>query len=384
MGLILSIENAESLPDGVPAHVRLEREGGLDIGRGATQDWSLPDPSRFISSKHCEIRYRDESYWLYDISSNGTFLGGSTSRLQGPHRLRDGERFAVGPYSIAVTIEPDEEIAEATNDIPTPVLVIFPTLTEEKIAEAKEPQASEILPAKPFWDENPSRGQDAHVGDPLEHDLHVAEPAPSPARDAGSDEFLRRFAAAAGVPEQIFAQRDGLQLAEELGTLLRTIVENLTQLLRARAEVGRTAGVSAQTMVQAVDNNPLKFSPSTEDALRIMFGPRTKGFLDARHAVESAFADLEAHQLYTFSAMQQAIRMLVEDFDPKAIDAAAGPAQGFSNLFGSRKARLWDLYVARWQAKCLRHDDGLAGAFLRYFGQCFDDAKDSKIPPPRH
>jgi type VI secretion system protein ImpI len=123
----------------------------------------------------------------------------------------------------------------------------------------------------------------------------------------------------------------------------------------------------------------LKFSPSAEDALRIMFGPRTRGFLDARHAIEGAFADLKAHQVYTFAAMQQAVRMLVEDFDPTAIDIAAGPDHGLSNLLGSRKARLWDLYVARWQAKTLRHDDGLAGAFLRYFGQCFDEAKEANM-----
>ena len=50
---------------------------------------------------------------------------------------------------------------------------------------------------------------------------------------------------------------------------------------------------------------------------------------------------------------------------------------GLANLFGSRKARLWDMYLARWQAKTLRHDDGLAGAFMRYFGQCFDQAKEA-------
>ena len=36
-------------------------------------DWTLPDPTRFISGKHCEVRYRDGGYWLHDVSTNGTF-----------------------------------------------------------------------------------------------------------------------------------------------------------------------------------------------------------------------------------------------------------------------------------------------------------------------
>jgi type VI secretion system protein ImpI len=377
MGLVLTIENEEGLPNGAPQSMRLGRDGGLDIGRGANQDWTLPDPSRFISSKHCEVRYRDDAYWLYDISANGTYLNESPSRLQAPHRLADGDRFMVGNYVIAVAIEPDEEpappngavrdtAAAALTDIDDwPLRAVETTPVEDGEIRVHDSAAThEPEPAsEPSWHER------AFVPPQDEH----------PDAAASGDEVLRRFAAGAGIPEQVLQHRDGLQFAEELGALFRLTAENLTQLLRARADIGRTAGVSSQTTVQALDNNPLKFSPSVEDALRLMLGPRTRGFLDAKRAIEGAFTDLKAHQVYTFSAMQQAVRMLVEDFDPKAIDAAAGQDHGLANLLQSRKAKLWDIYVARWNAQTLRHDDGLAGAFLRYFGQCFDEAKESKL-----
>jgi hypothetical protein len=70
MTLRLSIENVDRLPDG--GQLRIEVKGrGLDLGRDAHLDWTLPDPSRSISSKHCEILYRDGGYWLHDISTNG-------------------------------------------------------------------------------------------------------------------------------------------------------------------------------------------------------------------------------------------------------------------------------------------------------------------------
>ncbi len=444
MRLILTIENEESLPNGVPASVSLGCSGGLDIGRGASQDWCLPDPSRFISGKHCEVRTRDNSYWLYDISANGTYLNASTSRLQAPHRLQHGDRVMIGTYVIAVAIEqggepaaqpepfarasmveavpvaaqdwlslPTEPVPSATGDM----RVLEEQLWHEPTSPPQQawheptspppPQQAWHEPAPPppprqSWDEPASPPQQTRhepappppprqswhepTSPPLEA-RHEPAPPPQQARHepapvelgANGDEFLRRFAAGAGVPEQIFARRDSLEFAEELGALLRLTTENLTQLLRARSDVGRTAGVSSQTTVQALDNNPLKFSPSAEDALRIMFGPRTRGFLDARRAIEGAFMDLKTHQVYTFAAMQQAVRMLVEDFDPKAIDEAAGPDHGLGSLLGSRKARLWDIYAARWRAQTLRHDDGLAGAFLRYFGQCFDAAKEANM-----
>src|SRR6202043_808647 len=47
-------------------------------------------------------------YWLHDISTNGTYLYGSDSRLKAPHRLRDGDRFAIGHYIILATIDGED------------------------------------------------------------------------------------------------------------------------------------------------------------------------------------------------------------------------------------------------------------------------------------
>ena len=104
MTLRLSIENVDRLPDGGP--IRIEVKGrGLDLGRDSHLDWSLPDPSRSISGKHCEIRYRDGGYWLHDVSTNGTFVNGADYRLDAPYFLRDGDRLSIGPYIIAVSVE---------------------------------------------------------------------------------------------------------------------------------------------------------------------------------------------------------------------------------------------------------------------------------------
>src|SRR5882724_7383180 len=113
MTLTLQIENETSFPDGGPLSVSIKGRRGLDIGRDPYLDWTLPDPSRFISGKHCEVRWHDGAYWLHDISTNGTFLYGADSRLKAPHMLRDGDRFSVGHYIVVAAVDDSGAAPEA-------------------------------------------------------------------------------------------------------------------------------------------------------------------------------------------------------------------------------------------------------------------------------
>ena len=185
-------------------------------------------------------------------------------------------------------------------------------------------------------------------------------------------EFVRLFARGAGLPDDAFAARDPAELAEQLGQLMRLVAENMKQLLEARQQAKRLARSSNQTMIQALNNNPLKFAPTAEDALRIMFGPQTRSYLDARRALAQSFDDLKGHQVRTFSAMQHALKLMLGEFDPDVIENTTAGDRGFAAVVGSRKARLWDIYVARWQARTQSHGDGMLNAFMDYFAECYD------------
>lgn len=110
MPLTLTIRNADRLDNGSPISLVLDRRGGI-IGRAPTVDWPLPDPTLHISSRHCEVQFRDGAYTLNDISTNGTFLAGSQARLPGPHAIQAGDVFMVGPFEIVAAL--DEATASA-------------------------------------------------------------------------------------------------------------------------------------------------------------------------------------------------------------------------------------------------------------------------------
>lgn len=89
---------------GMPGSTRnkvFDGAGGV-IGRGADCDWVIPDPSRQLSNHHALISFRDDQYFLTDISSNGICLGDSAVRLRkGQARpIGQGMVFRMGPFDI--------------------------------------------------------------------------------------------------------------------------------------------------------------------------------------------------------------------------------------------------------------------------------------------
>jgi type VI secretion system protein ImpI len=193
----------------------------------------------------------------------------------------------------------------------------------------------------------------------------------SPASAGGTDAILRAIATGAGVSPEIFLQRPAGDVAAEIGLVLRTVVEELALLLKARAAAKVLAKSGNRTMISAVDNNPLKFVPRAEEVLEIMFAKQRAGYLDAKHSIDEAFRDLKTHEFATYAAMQKALSRLLEDLSPEAIEKKVS-----SSTFSSKKARSWEIFQATWEAKEKPHENGMLDVFLAYFSDAY--AKASK------
>ena len=420
--LKLKIENFDQLPDGGPIVFEVDRRG-FDLGRAQHLDWTLPDPTRCISSKHCEVRFIDGAYWLYDVSTNGTFVNTSSRRVQSPYKLADGDQLEIGDYIISVAVEGEEpSVEEAPEpvsnddlwDNPTGVsppidprellppieqnsraasflnrVVDMPTPHDRSTppsASAPSPRAPD--PWAPTGIERPAaprhealaRPQLATEQVPFEADApqvrrppaapQAAPAAPPAGRDQFEREFLRQFARGANLPEDAFAGRNAEELAYELGALMRIASANLMQLLTARAAAKTLARSTERTMIQQTDNNPLKFMPTPEEAVRVMLSGNSASYLDGRQAFERGFADLQTHQMATYTAMQQALKALLEDLDPQEIASAAGTSK--PSLLGSGKASAWETFTARWEAKAGQYEHGMLDAFLMLFSEFYD------------
>jgi type VI secretion system protein ImpI len=175
----------------------------------------------------------------------------------------------------------------------------------------------------------------------------VAPPVASPAAGAPPDLYAA-FLRGAGLPPGT-APADAERAMEEAGKHFRAMVDGLMHMLRARALEKQKVRV-AVTVMASSNVNPLKSLPTAEDGVAALLAPKGPGYLAPGPAIDGAFRDLADHQMRTWTALQAALRRMIDRFDPAEIEAEmeqAGRMKAF--LAGGRKALLWQLYEERYR-----------------------------------
>lgn len=444
MTLVLQIENYSALEDGGPVQFRVPPQGA-QVGRSSSMDWTLPDPTRHISSHHFDIVVQGGAYYLRDVSTNGTFLQGSRYRLDGLHPITDGDRFQVGSYFIvamtagvpaaapapstgftappaqgmswddaadpwdvggrAEPIDPlppppgrrADDFADDFIDLPAPDPVPSPLqqppsaprpVFAEVSAVLTPPTAAAAPAVAPQIQSPPRPAQVApNPAEPVaavpsvprpdvsQVPRSLGQPPPLPAGTAAvapvqSDDFVRAFCDAAGLPADAYGDVNGLELAKALGDSTRVVAQELMMLLQSRASAKQFTRGGERTMRRASDNNPLKFLPDAEQAIEAMYLRHRAGFLVGADGIGEALKDIRLHQTAVFAAIQPALAALLEGLSPEEIENRNSSGL----MLGSgKRGKAWDAYVARWDAKAAPHDNGMLDEFLRHFAKAYAD-----------
>jgi len=151
-----------------------------------------------------------------------------------------------------------------------------------------------------------------------------------------------------GLSAEDLDEADAAALGERLGQLILLVTDEVRQLLALRhAALDQPPGGPAQ----AGASNPLAIMPTSEEALRVLFGPPRRAYLDSHQSFQSSLAELGQHLRQTDAAIRAASQVLASELAPEAIDKAAAAENRIGQLLSSRKARLWDLYVERWNSR---------------------------------
>lgn len=198
----------------------------------------------------------------------------------------------------------------------------------------------------------------------------IVKPQPSPAVPAtlpADDRLVREFLLGAGIADpNLIAPEQWPALMRTSGELLRSMVEGLMQVLRARAELKSQFRVSVTTM-RSVDNNPLKFTPNVDDAMRLILAPTHPGFLPPQRAASEGFSDIMNHQIAMTAGIQAALADILRSFDPQLIEKT----QGEGVLF-QKKAKCWEYYVEKYpHLKAVAQEE--------FFGDAFAEAYEKQM-----
>ena len=207
------------------------------------------------------------------------------------------------------------------------------------------------------------------------------EPLPRPAAPAGDAwqgdprELWAAFCEGAGVSVDP-PQGVNPELMRVVGGLLRASVAGTLQMMTVRATAKHELRAQV-TMIQARNNNPLKFSPDARSALEQMLQPPMRGFLAGPAAMTDAMHDLVGHAIGTMAGTRAALEGVLDRFTPKQLEAKlAGKSMLDSVLPMNRKAKLWELYLQHFEAIRNEAQDDFHSLFGRAFLAAYEQQLD--------
>ena len=350
MAIRLEIHPRKDLGGGqVWAHVFDQEE--VTIGRASSNDVTLQDPGRVVSSRHAEIRRKANVCVVVDVgSTNGTSMNEQPLVPQREYPLQEGDRILIGDFTILFSLQKPE-----TNGTEHRVLEKSQTASQSGDADAlvyelcrryaelsrgssleREAELSAML-------RQVLAGQDAsacealvgkiraalchRLGQPMTATPPEVSPEPPvPTPPTANEAAYRGLLAIAQkycmtVPTPMTPGFIG-QFALRIDQVLHITFGNLLESLRGRRQFARELEVEATRILNWAPNQ-LKQSESEQQVgaylLDVLSNPKEAEVVMAD--LERVFRDLALHQIGLIKGFEESLRAVLREFDPAAIEA---------------------------------------------------------------
>ncbi|AKJ96884.1 type VI secretion system-associated FHA domain protein TagH [Pseudomonas sp. MS646] len=197
--------------------------------------------------------------------------------------------------------------------------------------------------------------------------------APAAPVDSLQPDLLQAFLRGAGLDQLRLDKAQAEAQMESIGRSYRLMVEGLIDVLRARSSLKGEFRIQ-QTMIQPVENNPLKFAPNVDEAMLLLLRHGNQAFMAPDAAVRDSFDDLRAHQLAVMAGVEAAIKHLLARFEPAQLEERMGKPGGLSGIFsGSRQAQYWQQFTELYSNISREAQEDFQDLFGREFSRAYEE-----------
>lgn len=312
-------------------------ERGCSFGRSYENDLVMPDPNRYVSSRHGMVTFENGVFSIHDQSSNGLFADNATVPIGvgRPFVLQNGTSLKAGEYVLEVGIEEDAHQPAA----------VLPG-NGARIAADARPVLKEVP--------TPSLA-----------------PRSTPPEGGGSgiEEIALELALRLGLHGM--SEDKLLQMPKAVTEVVRSCVAGIMDVLSSRRQIKHELRMDT-TMIRGAHNNALKFSATADEAIERMFTKSGDGYLPPETALLEAFQDIADHQVAMMTATVQVYQEVVERFDPEVLEESLRRTAKEGGWF-SRKPRLWEEYRKRYQGIASSGYPSVHDDFLKQFSAAYSE-----------
>jgi len=182
------------------------------------------------------------------------------------------------------------------------------------------------------------------------------------------------FIHALGLDSSRLTESEIAEITAMSGQLMREIVEGMMGVLRSRTSIKNEFRMNVTT-IQPVENNPLKFSVSVDDALENMFLKKSNAYKKPVDAFREGFQEIAEHQVAMIGGIRQGFERMMERFNPENLEKNFNKQGRGAMIPGIQKAKYWNSYTEYYSG----FSDNMESSFQHLFGSDFVSAYEDQL-----
>ncbi|SMF29899.1 FHA domain protein [Alteromonadaceae bacterium Bs31] len=179
---------------------------------------------------------------------------------------------------------------------------------------------------------------------------------------------------AMGMDAKALSAEEHIEITEQVGELMPVIVQGMMNILRSRASIKNEFRMSVTT-IQPVENNPLKFSADTQEALENMFVRKSRAYKGPVEAFSESFDAIAEHQVAIIAGIRAAFESMLGQFNPESLEHQFDKHSKGVSIPGMQKARYWGQYAEHYESVI----DNMEQSFQSLFGDEFVRAYEDQL-----
>ncbi|HRB16810.1 MAG TPA: type VI secretion system-associated FHA domain protein TagH [Nitrospira sp.] len=351
MAIRLEIHPRKDLGDG-KSWEHIFDQGEVTIGRASSNDVTLQDPQRVVSSRHAEIRRKANACVLVDMgSTNGTRMNEQSLVPQREYPLQEGDRIVIGDFTILFSVQTPQTNGMAHNVVEEPQTAVqgvdADALVYELCRRYAELQKCTTQEREAELLEMLRRALAQQVGSVCESlmgkiraglCLRLGQPAAAPLPAEAAPAQPVRTDQAAGeaayrgllaiaqkyclrLPSPTSAEFIG-QFARRIDQVLQITFGNLVESLRGRRQFARELEVEATRILNWAPNQ-IKQAENEQQVGAYLFDAlaNPKDAEAVMADLQRVFRDLALHHIGVIKGFEESLRAVLREFDPATIEA---------------------------------------------------------------